>query len=238
MINFRNEISGVMSVPRLGFSANHKCLNILCANTGILFYEAEGVYWGQVMNKALSDSVDKTPYILTCDYDSGFCVNDVIQLYKIMESRPDIGALAAFQMQRVLERAICGYRTEDTTDGYIPIEIMESDTFEVNYAHFGLTLFRSELFKTLPKPWFNAYAGADGDWGNDRVDEDIHFWRNWREAGNTVHIANKIVIGHMELMMVFPDQMMNKIYMQPRDYFESGKPSNAWPLKCEDDDNA
>ena len=31
-----------------------------------------------------------------------------------------------------------------------------------------------------------------------RIDPDVWFWHKWREAGNTVYIHPKVMVGHME----------------------------------------
>jgi len=75
----------------------------------------------------------------------------------------------------------------------------------VTTAHFGLTLFRVDKLKTLPKPWFKSEPGPGGDWDDDRLDDDIFFWHVWRQAGNTIHVAPSCSIGHLEEMCAMFD---------------------------------
>jgi hypothetical protein len=57
----------------------------------------------------------------------------------------------------------------------------------------------------VPKPWFITTADAQGEFGDGRVDDDIHFWRQWEKAGNSLCIDPKVRIGHLEEMVVVHD---------------------------------
>ena len=48
-----------------------------------------------------------------------------------------------------------------------------------------------------------AHPNSDGDWGEGRIDEDIHFWHNLYECGKKVCLATDINIGHLQLMCTF-----------------------------------
>lgn len=226
---FSKDIKGVMSIPRLIMCDNVWSVMPIIACLGIDIERGSGVFWGQTMNKLLDSACQHGKYVLSIDSDSLFTPQDVIELYKIMESRPDIDAVCAMQTRRIITGAIAGFLTDE--EGYTGSEILFADTIEVAYGHFGLTLIRSDKLKTLPKPWFVASPGVNNNWEDDRVDEDIDFWHKWREAGNTIHIANKVVIGHLELVAMWPDFTMSKMWQQPIDFFKKGKPENIWPLK-------
>ena len=62
------KIAAVMSMPRLAFTDNvftgHKAFLPL----GIEFEKGTGVFWGQILTKAMMKNLDKD-YIITCDYD-------------------------------------------------------------------------------------------------------------------------------------------------------------------------
>jgi len=79
-------------------------------------------------------------------------------------------------------------------------------------GHFGLTIFRASAFVDLKKPWFIAEPNEDGDWGDGRIDEDIHFWHNFHACGKKACLATEINIGHIQLSCTFPGA--------PRDQFK------------------
>jgi hypothetical protein len=95
-------------------------------------------------------------------------------------------------------------------------------------AHFGMTLLRADKFAKLPKPWFADVPDGNGGWGEGRTDADVAFWRKWEAAGNTLHIANRVTIGHMELMVRWPGHDLRAVHQSVADWRERGKPQDIW----------
>jgi hypothetical protein len=82
------------------------------------------------------------------------------------------------------------------------------EAIKATTAHFGLTLLRVDALRTVPKPWFKAEPDASGEWGNDRLDDDIWFWHVWRKAGHTIYVDPEVRIGHLEVMVSEFDESM------------------------------
>jgi hypothetical protein len=101
---------------------------------------------------------------------------------------------------------------------------MQADLRPIDTAHFGLTLLRTEKLRALPKPWFMPTPDAEGRWGDGKVDEDIGFWENWRAAGNTLFLANRVAIGHMETVARWPGQDLQAIRQPMSEFNETKKP--------------
>jgi len=49
-----------------------------------------------------------------------------------------------------------------------------------------------------------------------------------REHNMNVFSANRVVIGHMELMVTWPDESCVPIHQHHADYHKDGKPQNVW----------
>jgi hypothetical protein len=41
----------------------------------------------------------------------------------------------------------------------------------------------------------------DGSWGEGRLDDDIYFWGNWGDSGNSLYVHTGCRIGHVEEMV-------------------------------------
>ncbi len=74
--------------------------------------------------------------------------------------------------------------------------------------------------------------GPDGKWNEGRTDEDIYFWRNWRDSGNKIYVSPRICIGHGEYMITWPGKDLQKpVYQYTTTFNETGKrPDSAWSL--------
>ena len=210
----------VMTKPRLTFSDNETCL-MRISRLNVSYMSHSGAFWEKNISKVIDQAVEAGhEWIVTSDYDTVWDDDTLDALVAIFDANPDIDALAPLQMKRGGDYAFL--KSSETSE-----EAYNSDSVPVEWAHFGLTLFRASAFAKLERPWTRAFAGEDGKWGSDSVDPDIGFWRNWRDVGNTVHVAPRIPVGHMELMVGWPDEDLRPHYQHVGDWTEHGKPKEA-----------
>ena len=189
----------MMTLPRLAFTDNMFCVMDALKANGIPVDRSYGVFWEQGITRLLQKRAveGEFKYLLTIDYDSWFTINHVIKLHSLMESHPEYDAIMPVQAKRDDERALYG----DVDPGYY-----EDEVIPVGSGHLGLTLFRADCFKKLPKPWMEAKPDEFGEWGPNRTDPDIAFWKNFKESGCKLGVAQNVKIGHMQLMCSFPGQ--------------------------------
>jgi predicted SAM-dependent methyltransferase len=218
-------VAAVMSMPRLAFTANFRAVHSALAAAGVGLTITQGVFWGQCLERAITEILDRDrpDYVLTIDYDSVFTLDHVYHLLTLIETTPGCDALAALQVQRGTHAAMAWRRDGLRADEFA------ADVVYVDDAHFGLTLLRAARLADLPHPWFCAAPAPNGTWFDGRLDEDIYFWRKWRRAGNTVGIASRVAIGHMEPMIVWPsDTEPRGVCVQTcADYDAMGVPDSA-----------
>jgi hypothetical protein len=108
------------------------------------------------------------------------------------------------------------------------------DLLQVATAHFGLTLLRTEALRKLKHPWFLGHPDGEGRWGDarkgpngedisGRIDDDIHFWGEWEKAGNTIHQANRVKVGHLQQIITWPDKGWRARHQYINDYTTEGR---------------
>jgi len=226
------QVRAVITSPRLGFTdANFHAVKALSPYR-IVMDRRGGVFWGQSLTKLIETAIeDGLRYVLTLDYDTVFSHEDVARLYAIMETHTEIDALCALQMRRESESplfTLSEFKQGAPREITLRMDDLMQETLPIRSGHFGLTMLRTEKFAALPKPWFHAKPDEEGRWGDGRYDEDIHFWLKWRDAGNTLYLANRVVIGHLELMVTWPNREMKPIYQGTQDYENNGKPIGVW----------
>lgn len=227
------KVVAAMSVPRLGFMDNYFSCIEACLACNVRLKMNGGAFWGQALTKSFENILDQedADLILTVDYNSIFTPKHLAHLIQYMMLYPEIDALAAVQSSRHIETALFTVRgMGGDNEPRIPRAHFDSDTTPVTTAHFGLTLIRTSKLKALPKPWFHSIPSPKGEWhdGDGHVDEDINFWRKWEAAGNTLHLANRVAIGHAELMCRWPDHNLEVFYQSMKEFRERGVPSECW----------
>ncbi|BDI33414.1 hypothetical protein CCAX7_54650 [Capsulimonas corticalis] len=224
------DVAAVATVPRLGFTDTQFCIiRAVCAHP-ISFEQSGGVFWDQGMTRVFESHMDDgTKYLLAIDYDSLFTAEDVRTLYGVMEARPDIDALCPVQIRRENDHSLF---TVEGDDGKSATEIdysrFETDVLKIRTGHFGLTMIRVDALRRLPRPWFHARPDDAGRWGDGRVDSDVAFWLQWAEAGNSLYLANRVPIGHLQLMATWPSEELGLKTQYVSDWLKTGKPAGAW----------
>ena len=225
------EFSGVTFVlptPRYGPSEHHRCIYDALSAFGARVRNISGCFWNQHLCNAIEDEIvnDECRYICTLDYDSLFSVEDVSELYRIMETHPHIDALVPLQSGRGGGNKPL-FTMGDPPKAQMPAATFESLTAEISTGHFGLTFIRAEKLREFPKPWMVGTPDVDGGWREGHIDPDIFFWRKWTAEGHHVHLANKVVIGHIEDMVMWPSKDFTPCYQRVTDYITGGKPLEA-----------
>jgi predicted SAM-dependent methyltransferase len=224
--NFARDTLMVMSLGRQAFTETMLCTmraimgmrcNVTCGRLS--------PFWGQEMSHGFELAIESgKKYALAVDGDTVFRPADARQLYELMEAHPEIDALCAVQMSRQPGQVLI-----TKGEGRITREEFAGEFTTCKTANFGLTILRTAKIAALPKPWFHAVPAPDGTWHDGKRDEDCVFWDQWRAAGNTLLMANKVRVGHMQLMILWPDNNLNTLMQNINEYEAGGRPAEVNP---------
>lgn len=232
----------VISEPRFGPLDPYKCIARVCQETGWGFYPRGGTEWGKGMEAAIQNvGAEVGPdYVITLDYDSAFCTEDMLKLLDFMQKRPDVMAAWPAEMHRHMDLPL-GMNPDGAAQGVYGVE--DDDKFVRMWSgHFGCTIIRRQVFETLPHPWFWSLPDpVTGDWKNGS-DADVTFWRSMHNFGMKFGQLNSVVIGHGEWCYKWPtkkpDGSAATIWQPIQHYRKHGKPKEAvfdfaaWVNKC------
>ena len=227
------KVAALMSTPRLGFTDNFFCVSQALTPHKIPLVKHSGAFWGQCLQRSMESVINDYDVILTIDFDSVFTPRTVEALMTLMYYS-GVDAIAPLQQKRESNSvmfALPGVSPDDKTT-------VEDDWFSkpvqrVETAHFGCTLLRTAALKKVEKPWFLAHSNDVGEWTGGHTDEDIHFWRAWAKAGNSLGMATQISIGHAELMITWPSRQdpAGKVQQHTTEYWAAGNPpEKAWGI--------
>lgn len=200
------KIGAFMTLPRYEAVAARSIIELSLKKLGIGLATSQGVFWGQCMQRMFETAVaDGLDWILSVDSDSLFTADHVSSLLDAFAQCPDADAMAALQCRRGKGFPLL------TIGGQQGITIDNLAPFKVTTAHFGLTLIRVDALRNLPKPWFKSEPDENGEYSDDRLDDDIWFWHQWRLAGKTIYVAPAVSIGHLEeTVAVFDEKLQPK----------------------------
>lgn len=221
---------GALSHPRLGFMDNFGCATDALMPLGIAICRRTGAFWGQCLTAAIQAALDNgAQWVLTLDYDSIFAMRDIEDLMTYGMVYQEADALVPVQMNR-MKNLVMMRPKGVPAHGQFRMELTEWDVtlWPISMGHFGASLIRASAFAKLAKPWFHSSPDENGEWNGAHVDDDPWFWRRFEEAGCRAFLTPRVVIGHLEQVISWPDRSLNKIYQPTSEWWETGKPGNCW----------
>jgi SAM-dependent methyltransferase len=229
-------VRGLMSAPRLGYNDMWNCAMQFLPPLGVPLKKLGGAFWGQVLTMGMEMVLeeDKPDYILTLDYDSVFTQKAAADLIQLAMVYPDADAIVPVQSSRHNAGPLFSFHAPEGTlkrgaQIEVPAEFFGGDLSPVRTGHFGLTLLKAEKIASLPKPWFCATPNAEGRWDDGKTDDDTSFWRSWEKAGNSLMLAPRVAIGHLELMVRWPDLNLAPQWQSAADWEATRRPPpNTW----------
>lgn len=225
----RRNVQAVISVPRIGWNATWGCIQMAMYKLRITLHKGEGAFWGHVLTELIENAIaGGADYVLTLDYDSIFTPEDVIRLIELMELYPEADAIVPVQVRRERQYSLFGILDENGNHvTQVERKIFDNDITPISTGHFGLTLLRATALQKMrdeKRVWFTETPGPQGNFGEGCVHPDIHFWRQARESGLKVFLANDVRIGHVQMMVSWPDEEFKPIHQGIDDWNKNGPP--------------
>lgn len=229
----------VYSLPRLMPTEVAFNAIAVAAILGINMIPKTGAYWNEELTRGMEEAIAHgAEFVLTVDYDTPHTPQDVQRLYALMLNYDRADAIAAVQVQRNSDKILMARRNPDGTfPTSIPGHVFSDELVRVVSAHFGLTLIRVSALKRMPKPWLQAVPDSTGSWGDGYIPADMNFWRLFESIGNSLFVAMKVPIAHMEWVRAWPSPDFAKPLFQPeKDFAANGVPESirdgkAWVKK-------
>jgi hypothetical protein len=211
--NRQVKIAAVMTAARYENTYCRNYIELGLKPLGIPLNVSGGVYYGQCMQKMLTDLCQSDcEYVVTVDGDSLFTAQQLHRLLSIVAQEKDIDACCAMQVRRGMP-VLLGSSGNGTINHQ-----WDGSPIKIATGHFGLTVIDLTKLRTTPKPWFVAVPNEDGDWEGNKVDDDVHFWLQWAKAGNSLYLDPGTRIGHMEEMVAIYDEQLKPAHMYPADW--------------------
>lgn len=208
-------IVAVMTAGRWGPVRSLMQINSALNEIGIPLVHTQGVFWGQCLSRAMEETIDKVDYFLTIDWDSMITADQIRQLVFDTISK-NLDAVVCLQVRRGGKLPLISLGVDGSA------EFPRGAIIPISTGHFGLSLFRADMFHKLKKPWFLAVPSDEGRWNTEssKIDEDIYFWHNLRDSGFQAWCHTGIKIGHLEEMVTCYDGNLDVEYLYPQEWLD------------------
>ena len=207
-------VRGIMTCPRYSNTYSRNYIDKAFKELGIPLQISLGVFYGQCMQRMLEEALrDGVELIVTVDFDSVFSKDHIMRLINMISAHDEIDALASLQARRGMPYPLF-------TAGKSEAVQFEGKPLQVTTAHFGLTVLDLSKLGSVQKPWFVGKPDENGEWGDDRIDDDIWFWQQWTNAGNSIFVDSGCSIGHLEEVMACFDNEGKHQFVYPSEWIK------------------
>jgi predicted SAM-dependent methyltransferase len=236
------KIIGLMSMPRLGYTANFGSIATVTTQYGIDFRMVGGAFWGHGLERGIQtacagdrpwaefrdaykrgEAKPACDWICFYDYDTVFSRSQFERLMVLFDTHREFDALAPVQIKREAPDVLANWGGDFDMQQFRENQISPAIT-----AHFGCTFVRPEAILAMAKPWFWGKPNDEGEWGEFRMDDDIRFWHEFKNAGGRLGIASKISVGHIEESVKYMGKDGAIVTQRITDFVKDGVPKTVW----------
>jgi hypothetical protein len=162
---------------------------------------ARGMEVGEAYNDMIKAIIDNPglsdfKYLLTIEEDNLPPPDGLLRLYESMEEYDVVGGLYWTKGEEG-QPMIYG-DPQAIPFNFIPQVPKEGTVQRANGLGMGFNLFKMEIFKKLPYPWFKTLHEYDPMTGAKLYTQDLYFYEIAGKAGYKFACDNRIKVGHLD----------------------------------------
>lgn len=135
-------------------------------------------------------------YLLTVEDDNIPPPDGLLKLYESMSEYDVVGGLYWTKGE---EGRPMIYGSPNGTINFIPQQVVPDAVQRCNGLGMGFTLFKMDIFKTLPKPWFKTRQEWTPQGGTAAYTQDLYAFENMAKLGYRVASDNRVKVGHLDI---------------------------------------
>lgn len=144
-----------------------------------------------------NEYLNKFKYVLTIEEDNLPPGDGLLSLYKSMGEYDVVGGLYWGKGEKGFPM-IFGDPNSEKPD-WAPQKPKAGEIQPARALGMGFNLFKLDMFRVIPEPWFKTDEGKDEDGINKAMTQDIYFYKNAAEYGYKFACDNSILVGHLDL---------------------------------------
>lgn len=169
---------------------NQKCVRLFVSGMEV------GDAYNQAVRTILGHpELGSWKYMLTLEEDNLPPPDGLLKLY---ESIDDYAAVGGLYWTKGEGGQPMVYGHPKGVLNFIP-QVPRPDTVqECNGLGMGFTLFRLDLFRELPEPWFRTVQEWSPEKGGSGFTQDLWFFQQVRKAGHRVACDTRVKVGHLD----------------------------------------
>lgn len=210
------DVSTIVLVPTRGMihqrcaNAIHHVISPMNAKRSIMYCEGDEV--GHAYNRMIEfvlahPEVSKWRYVLTIEDDNIPPADAHVRLIESIEAGPFDAVGGLYFTKGEGGMPMCyGDPTEYARTGVLDFRprdvraaVQHGHIVECNGIAMGCTLYRMDLFRELPPPWFVTVADVIPNQGAACMTQDLYFCEAARRKGKRFAVDCRVKVGHLDI---------------------------------------
>lgn len=170
-------------------------------------HEVGIAYDTMIKNILANEELAKWKYVLTLEDDNIVPADAHIRLLESIEAGPFDAVGGLYFTKGDINMPMCyGDPDEYKRTGVLDFKPRDMRAFlnganvvPCNGVAMGCTLYRMELFKQFPAPWFVTVADVIPDKGPQCFTQDLYACERWARSGKTFAVDTRVRVGHLDI---------------------------------------
>src|SRR4030042_1655614 len=143
-----------------------------------------------------NEHLNKYKYVLTIEEDNLPPPDGLLKLYKSMDKYDVVGGLYWGKGENGFPMM---FGDPSSPGDYKPIKPEMNKLMQVNALGMGFNLFKLDMFRNIPKPWFKTTQEINEVTGDEvQNTQDIYFYKKAAEAGYKFACDTSVLVGHYD----------------------------------------
>jgi len=160
-----------------------------------------GYAYNSAIEQILAHPVfSKWPFILTLEEDNLPPYDGLVKLIEAMHNNPEFSAIGGLYWTKGEGgQPMCYGDPTSSPKTFYPFPPVPDGMSECNALGMGFTLFRTSLFKELPKPWFKSVQIVKEEGGGATgATQDMYFFIEAGKKGHRFACDSRVKVGHYD----------------------------------------
>jgi hypothetical protein len=181
----------VQSLLSLATPMNQKFLRIFVEKAEV------GDAYNQAIEMILAnEELSKWRYVLTVEEDNIIPPDGLLKLYESMNRYDAVSGL--YFVKGECGAAMIYGSVHDMPMNFIPQLPVPDQVVECNGIGMGFALFKLDMFKKMPKPWFKTLQEYQPGQGMRAATQDLYFCQNAKREGYRFAVDCRVRVGHFQ----------------------------------------
>lgn len=142
-----------------------------------------------------NEYLSKFKYVLTIEEDNLPPADGLIKLYESMDDYDVVGGLYWAKGDEGFPMI---FGDPNSSGDFKPVKPEPETIQQANGLGMGFNLFKLDMFRHIPRPWFKTLQGKDEEGRDQSNTQDLYFYKKAAKQGYKFACDTRVLVGHFD----------------------------------------